>query len=205
MLRNPGRKVGRAFARRRSLDRFLVAGVEKDALYGWESLGGSFLNASGRVASVNLSIYHLSSRSDWFGYRHLMLLQLSCPRRQMQLCNPFLSHCLRGARFLKPMCEPLLQQLTLQNSARGFFLFRLTFQVGLWLVKTYVQRVVPAGMYASQVWGAELQSSCITALKLSMPAVLNTNSKTLSHFVHANLKLQPKGDKRWTAQLSQAF
>eukprot|EP00983_Pelagomonas_calceolata_P057047 1144904-Pelagomonas_calceolata.AAC.2 len=54
MFRNPGRKARRAFARR-SLDQFLVAVVEKAALYRWESLGGSFLNAKRcQTASANL-------------------------------------------------------------------------------------------------------------------------------------------------------
>eukprot|EP00983_Pelagomonas_calceolata_P133654 1161982-Pelagomonas_calceolata.AAC.1 len=55
ILRSPGLKARRVFARRRSPDRFLVAGLEKDALCRWESLGGSFLNARGRTASEALN------------------------------------------------------------------------------------------------------------------------------------------------------
>eukprot|EP00983_Pelagomonas_calceolata_P091577 1157564-Pelagomonas_calceolata.AAC.6 len=59
-------RARRAFARRRSPDRLLVAGVEKDALCRWESLGGSFLNARGQMASVDLSFLSQDRRcANW--------------------------------------------------------------------------------------------------------------------------------------------
>eukprot|EP00983_Pelagomonas_calceolata_P067673 1149563-Pelagomonas_calceolata.AAC.3 len=45
-------------------DRFLVAGVEKDALYRWEPLGGSFFNARSQTASV-----HVKSKAKAVGAR----------------------------------------------------------------------------------------------------------------------------------------
>eukprot|EP00983_Pelagomonas_calceolata_P003428 111793-Pelagomonas_calceolata.AAC.1 len=38
-------------------------GGDKDALYRWESMGGSSLNARGRTASVNLSFLSFSLRT----------------------------------------------------------------------------------------------------------------------------------------------
>eukprot|EP00983_Pelagomonas_calceolata_P095590 1158027-Pelagomonas_calceolata.AAC.20 len=43
-------------------DRFLMARMDKDALYRWESLGGSLLNASGQTASANISFFHYVGR-----------------------------------------------------------------------------------------------------------------------------------------------
>eukprot|EP00983_Pelagomonas_calceolata_P057742 1145201-Pelagomonas_calceolata.AAC.5 len=56
MLRIPGQARGgqqQGGPRVNPCDR----GGEKDALYLWESLGGSFLNARGRTASVYLSFF----------------------------------------------------------------------------------------------------------------------------------------------------
>jgi len=115
----------------------------------------------------------------------------------------------------------------------------------LWLAKTYV---IPAGMYASQVWGTGFMqagkefSSALQTLHLNFlkgtlgvkrtttnwtvlrecghqplqyywfraavklyNSMLGTNSSTLRRVMQADLKLQPKDDKCWTAQLIQAF
>eukprot|EP00983_Pelagomonas_calceolata_P086525 1156778-Pelagomonas_calceolata.AAC.1 len=53
-----------------SLSPVLVAGVEiKDALYRWESMGGSFLNARGRTASVDLSFFPPTSHYAFAAYK----------------------------------------------------------------------------------------------------------------------------------------
>eukprot|EP00983_Pelagomonas_calceolata_P110783 1159713-Pelagomonas_calceolata.AAC.7 len=54
------------------------------------------------MATCNLLFHGRSSqlaRLVWFGYEHASLLQLSCPHRQVQLCNPSLSF-LQPARCL---------------------------------------------------------------------------------------------------------
>eukprot|EP00983_Pelagomonas_calceolata_P124541 1161117-Pelagomonas_calceolata.AAC.3 len=86
--------------------------------------------------------------------------------------------------------------------------------------------VVPAGVYTSQVWGTDslgvecttsnwavlkgcghqsLQSYGFRAVVKLYNSMLGTNSITLRRVMHADLKLQLKDDKRWTAQLIQAF
>eukprot|EP00983_Pelagomonas_calceolata_P053661 1143386-Pelagomonas_calceolata.AAC.1 len=98
-----------------SLDRILVAGVKnKDALYGWESLGDPSLNARGQTTSVDFPFFngHAICEECMFCVTHSTNAQENGLKSYDSCTNEYAEVC------IPPRCRPAAVPPTVVQASR---------------------------------------------------------------------------------------